>query len=477
MKIFISFSSQDRAFVNKLSKDIEAYGFDIWLDENEILGSDIISKKIKDQIKTSDYFLAILSKNSFSSPWVHLEINEVLKYKDRIHIIPLRLDRSDVIKVLEPLKYIDFYGKYEDGLNKLIQSIERLKPERWTYIETLLYACDSLKRKLQKNRNYSALAIDNAFVFYNANDYDSISSDKIKIKIPEWAVRINSLDLNDPTPEELQSVIPPYYEDIAEYLKDRISAIDTKATAKELAGGFNCKVGVIKIEKPIKRLGTPLVLTVIPLSYWVVREFNRRIISDPDDTKLQDFKIDNQELLTKNSSTIIFKCPSALFIELAIITSDNMVCVVEKSPNLSIYAATNRGKWTCTVEEGAEWNKHIVFSEQSLDIKSIISRCLNIELNISENYIESVKLNMVALEFANLNTGIIGFCKLSIDSESIRDNFKKSEDFKSIPVFTPIAEINTTYFENSDSKINWHPTARLRLHTLKEYIKSKTREF
>ena len=79
-----------------------------------------------------------------------------------------------------------------------------------------------------------------------------------------------------------------------------------------------------------------LILTVIPLSYWVIREFNRRILREPSDKKLQQLKRINQLHLTKNVSDVEYLCPSALYVEVALLTADGRVCIGKSKRNFWI---------------------------------------------------------------------------------------------------------------------------------------------
>jgi hypothetical protein len=69
-KIFISYSSKDKAFVRKLSNEIEKHGYATWLDEKEIVAGDYLPKKIGEAIKTSKVIIIVLSRNSIFSKWV-----------------------------------------------------------------------------------------------------------------------------------------------------------------------------------------------------------------------------------------------------------------------------------------------------------------------------------------------------------------------------------------------------------------------
>jgi hypothetical protein len=249
-------------------------------------------------------------------------------------------------------------------------------------------------------------------------------------------------------------------------LKERISL-------NQIVKESRCKIGVIGIERPNKRINRPLTLSVVPLSYWIIEEFNRRILKDPKDKYLQQFYIKNIDLLTKSnpSSDIEFICPSALYVELALITSDKMICVFEKNPILSALGESGRGKWTCTLEEGLEWNRDVLFETNEIDLKSVIFHGLKAELEIKREEVEFYKFNTISLESSHLNTGITGFCKLSLTSTDLIPRVKNSLDFLKYK-FYPIKDIEKEFF-NCELFVKWHPTARLRMHAVKDFYSNQ----
>jgi hypothetical protein len=74
MKVFISHSSIDKPFVERLARDLlSAEGIDAWLDEWEILPGDSIPDKLEDGLSSANVFLLVLSPESVKSQWVSYE--------------------------------------------------------------------------------------------------------------------------------------------------------------------------------------------------------------------------------------------------------------------------------------------------------------------------------------------------------------------------------------------------------------------
>lgn len=122
MKVFISHSSKDIKFVNKLAADLRENGIDPWYSENEILVADSIIKRMNEGLKNSSLILAVLSKHSIASPWVTAEIDlgiyeEIVNNKP--YIIPLILDSCDIPPLLKTKRHVDFRKEYPKAFKEL----------------------------------------------------------------------------------------------------------------------------------------------------------------------------------------------------------------------------------------------------------------------------------------------------------------------------------------------------------------------
>jgi TIR domain len=66
--LFISYSSKDVGFVERLAKDLGSTGMKVWWDKMEMKVGDSLHKKIQDGITASAWLGIVLSPNSVSSP-------------------------------------------------------------------------------------------------------------------------------------------------------------------------------------------------------------------------------------------------------------------------------------------------------------------------------------------------------------------------------------------------------------------------
>ena len=125
-KLFLSHSSIDKPFVKKLSEALIENNIKVWIDENEILVGDSIKQKLKSAIKSTDFLLFVISKNSIKSDWVKYELHSFLEEYHFENLLPITLDNSfkkipSVLDEIKALKYLDFSD--ESNWNSNIQEI------------------------------------------------------------------------------------------------------------------------------------------------------------------------------------------------------------------------------------------------------------------------------------------------------------------------------------------------------------------
>jgi TIR domain len=124
---FISHSAKDKPFVRKLAADLVANGVKVWLDEQRILVGDSIPEKIAQGLAESDFFLIVVSQNSVASSWVKKELSNALVHeieRRKVTVMPIKLDEAPMPESINDKLYADFRGSYDEGLNKLLQSIK-----------------------------------------------------------------------------------------------------------------------------------------------------------------------------------------------------------------------------------------------------------------------------------------------------------------------------------------------------------------
>lgn len=137
--LFISHTSMDKPFVEKLAKDLKRLGIDVWFDKWEIKVGDSITWKIEEGLRTNDYLGLVLSREALESEWVKSEVAAVWNLQMRtrkIQLLPIFYRQCDIPLFLADRKYADFRRDYSHGLSELaavfgIRQIETISDDNW----------------------------------------------------------------------------------------------------------------------------------------------------------------------------------------------------------------------------------------------------------------------------------------------------------------------------------------------------------
>ncbi len=76
---FISYSTKDQEFADRLYADLQAKGVRCWFAPHDIRGGRKIHEQIDEAIRLHDKLLLILSEDSMASDWVQSEIAKARK--------------------------------------------------------------------------------------------------------------------------------------------------------------------------------------------------------------------------------------------------------------------------------------------------------------------------------------------------------------------------------------------------------------
>jgi len=74
MKVFLSYHSSDKKFVDLLEESLYRFGMEPIVVENNIQAGSNITHKVIDALEQFDIFMPILTRNSVNSEWVNQEI-------------------------------------------------------------------------------------------------------------------------------------------------------------------------------------------------------------------------------------------------------------------------------------------------------------------------------------------------------------------------------------------------------------------
>lgn len=124
-EVFISHSSKNGSFVNRLEKVLTRHGIKSFFSQTNIRGAQQWHDEIGAALKRCDWFLLILSPQSVSSTWVKHELMYALqanRYKDRIIPVLYKNCETDLLSwTLSAIEWIDFRHDFDQACGELIQ--------------------------------------------------------------------------------------------------------------------------------------------------------------------------------------------------------------------------------------------------------------------------------------------------------------------------------------------------------------------
>lgn len=126
--IFISYSHQDKEFVDRLVQDLQNSGVSIWVDSAEIKLGDSLIDKISEGIDKMEYLAVVLSPDSVNSSWVKKEVEVAMNQEIRgkkIKVLPLLHRECEIPNFLQDKKYADFTEeeRYEVAIEVILDRL------------------------------------------------------------------------------------------------------------------------------------------------------------------------------------------------------------------------------------------------------------------------------------------------------------------------------------------------------------------
>ena len=129
MPVFISYSHEDKEFVEQLAFQLVAHRANVWLDKWELSVGDSIINKIQDAIKTASALLIILSRSSVESEWCKKELTSGLLREleeRRVVVLPIVIDDCEIPLFLRDKLYADFRTNKDEAFVMVLQSIAKV---------------------------------------------------------------------------------------------------------------------------------------------------------------------------------------------------------------------------------------------------------------------------------------------------------------------------------------------------------------
>ena len=97
MKVFVSHRHRDSAWAKSLVKQLQARGFEVWLDESELRPGDDLAEQIRQAIRESDTVVSVIGGYQ-PSPNVLVEMGMALAQGKRV--LPIVIDSATDISTL-----------------------------------------------------------------------------------------------------------------------------------------------------------------------------------------------------------------------------------------------------------------------------------------------------------------------------------------------------------------------------------------
>jgi len=140
---FISYSSKDQEFVERLYADLQSKGVRCWFAPEDLKTGDKIRDRIDQSIRLHDKLLLVLSEHSVNSSWVEFEVEAAIakeSSKQTLMLFPIRLDSavkdspSSWAAHIRRTRHITDFSKwkqhdaYQKVLNRLLRDLQPETP-------------------------------------------------------------------------------------------------------------------------------------------------------------------------------------------------------------------------------------------------------------------------------------------------------------------------------------------------------------
>lgn len=125
-RVFLSYSSEDSDFVDRLAGDLERAGLGIWVDRRRLGVGDSIIEGVARGLAESTDVVAVLSRASLESRWVRTELSAALMHEldgTGIRVLPVLLDDVSLPFLMSHIVHADFRQDYRQGLRELLDAL------------------------------------------------------------------------------------------------------------------------------------------------------------------------------------------------------------------------------------------------------------------------------------------------------------------------------------------------------------------
>ncbi len=125
LQVFISYKSEYRDFARAVKSELNQWGFDTWLDVDNIQPGDYFRHKIQAGLDSSDVLLMVLTEEAQLSREVMSEVDYFLDVAKK-PVVPLRHRECKPLYIFVSIQYIDFVTDQTNGFVQLKQRLSEL---------------------------------------------------------------------------------------------------------------------------------------------------------------------------------------------------------------------------------------------------------------------------------------------------------------------------------------------------------------
>lgn len=239
--IFLSHTSIDKPFVEKLARDLKRIGINVWFDKYEIKIGDSITWKIEDGIRENEYLGIVLSPEALNSEWVKSELGAgwvKQMQSQKVFVLPIYYRACKIPYFLADRKFADFRTDYEQGFQELasifgIEETDAITQDNWRKF-TKNKKVDWKKFKIREFESLVTTLVDRA-VEYNWSAWVGGTANEFSItfyartKEERKAVSIKLVGENNAYKSTLKDVYNPNHlkvKDFDDYIGNSVDSCE-----------------------------------------------------------------------------------------------------------------------------------------------------------------------------------------------------------------------------------------------------------
>jgi hypothetical protein len=144
--VFISHTAVDKPFVRQLAERLRSEGFQIWLDERDLMPGDALAQRISEALLSARVVLVVVSRASIASMWLRYELNLATDrmIKGQCRVIPIVIDDAPLPAEVRALLYADCRTSFDEGIPSILTALKHesrqaaVQHSFWSRADTLI---------------------------------------------------------------------------------------------------------------------------------------------------------------------------------------------------------------------------------------------------------------------------------------------------------------------------------------------------